>query len=103
MFVRPSTRGCLAKLQSYLSSNSYWIPIYNRSSMGLQYVSMLSQADTVRLTVPAQPVDATPSNALIRQCLPGRTDLIDCTWYVRRSGAGLALIDELLAREQRAG
>src|SRR6267142_4034059 len=28
--------------------------------------------------VPAQPVDATPSNALIRQCFPGRSDLFGC-------------------------
>src|SRR6267378_636306 len=26
----------------------------------------------------AQPVDATPSNALIRQCFPGRSDLFGC-------------------------
>src|SRR6267142_1988647 len=32
----------------------------------------------VRLGVPAQPVDATPSNALIRQCFPGRSDLFGC-------------------------
>src|SRR6266446_3399470 len=31
-----------------------------------------------RLTLPAQPVDATPSNALIRQCFPGRSDLFGC-------------------------
>src|SRR5882672_8517628 len=31
-----------------------------------------------RLVVPAQPVDATPSNALIRQCFPGRSDLFGC-------------------------
>jgi hypothetical protein len=29
--------------------------------------------------LPAQPVDATPSNVLIRQCFPGRTDLFGCT------------------------
>src|SRR5260370_9591970 len=29
----------------------------------------------VRFAVPAQPVDATPSNALIRQYFPGRSDL----------------------------
>ena len=28
--------------------------------------------------VPAQPVDATPSNTLIRQCFPGRGDLFGC-------------------------
>src|SRR6266481_5164964 len=28
--------------------------------------------------MPAQPVDATPSNALIRQCFPGRSDLFGC-------------------------
>src|SRR6266436_1443486 len=28
--------------------------------------------------LPAQPVDATPSNALIRQCFPGRSDLFGC-------------------------
>ena len=27
--------------------------------------------------MPVQTVDATPSNALIRQCFPGRTDLFD--------------------------
>jgi hypothetical protein len=32
----------------------------------------------VRQSVPAQPVDATPSNALIRQCFPGRSDLFGC-------------------------
>src|SRR6266850_4649970 len=32
----------------------------------------------VRLVLPAQPVDATPSNALIRQCFPGRSDLFGC-------------------------
>jgi hypothetical protein len=32
----------------------------------------------VPLRVPAQTVDATPSNALIRQCFPGRTDLFRC-------------------------
>src|SRR6267142_1200014 len=31
-----------------------------------------------RLRLPAQPVDATPSNALIRQCFPGRSDLFGC-------------------------
>src|SRR5882672_483558 len=30
------------------------------------------------ITLPAQPVDATPSNALIRQCFPGRSDLFGC-------------------------
>jgi hypothetical protein len=29
--------------------------------------------------VPAQPVDATPSNALIRQWFPGRSDLFGST------------------------
>jgi hypothetical protein len=29
-----------------------------------------------RLPVPAQPVDATPSNALTRQCFLGRSDLL---------------------------
>ena len=29
--------------------------------------------------MPAQPVDATPSNALIRQCFPRRSDLFGCT------------------------
>jgi hypothetical protein len=38
-----------------------------------------SQTGHVRLGVPAQPVDATPSNALIRQCFPGRSDLFGCT------------------------
>src|SRR5712664_3441089 len=33
----------------------------------------------VRFALPAQPVDATPSNALIRQCFPGRSDLFGCT------------------------
>src|SRR5258708_27887232 len=33
----------------------------------------------IRLAVPAQPVDATPSNALIRQCFPGRSDPFGCT------------------------
>src|SRR5713226_5008976 len=28
--------------------------------------------------MPAQMVDATPSNALIRQCFPGRSDLFGC-------------------------
>src|SRR6266852_7999981 len=28
--------------------------------------------------MPAQPVDATPSNALIRQCFPGRSALFGC-------------------------
>ena len=28
--------------------------------------------------LPAQPVDATPSNALIRRCFPGRSDLFGC-------------------------
>src|SRR5258705_8990070 len=32
----------------------------------------------VRFALPAQPVDATPSNALIRQCFPGRSDLFGC-------------------------
>src|SRR6266850_5894720 len=32
----------------------------------------------VRFPLPAQPVDATPSNALIRQCFPGRSDLFGC-------------------------
>src|SRR5208283_1193879 len=31
-----------------------------------------------RFALPAQPVDATPSNALIRQCFPGRSDLFAC-------------------------
>src|SRR6267378_5457467 len=31
-----------------------------------------------RLRLPAQPVDATPSNAMIRQCFPGRSDLFGC-------------------------
>ena len=29
--------------------------------------------------MPAQTVDATPSNALIRQCFPGRSDLFGCS------------------------
>src|SRR5260370_16494432 len=33
----------------------------------------------VRLSVPAQPVDATPSKQLIRQYFPWRTDLFGCT------------------------
>src|ERR1700691_1587226 len=33
----------------------------------------IAPRELVRLRVPAQPVDATPSSALIRQCLPGRT------------------------------
>ena len=37
------------------------------------------QDPLVRLGVPAQPVDATPSNALIRQCFLGRSDLFGCT------------------------
>ena len=32
-----------------------------------------------RLRLPAQPVDATPSNQLIRQYFPWRTDLFGCT------------------------
>src|SRR6266481_3739649 len=32
-----------------------------------------------RFPVPAQPVDATPSNQLIRQYFPWRTDLFGCT------------------------
>jgi hypothetical protein len=36
-------------------------------------------ADSCREQVPAQPVDATPSNSLIRQCFPGRSDLFGCT------------------------
>jgi hypothetical protein len=32
-----------------------------------------------RLVLPAQPVDATPSNQLIRQYFPWRTDLFGCT------------------------
>jgi hypothetical protein len=32
-----------------------------------------SSTSSVRLRVPAQPVNATPSSALIRQCLRGRT------------------------------
>jgi hypothetical protein len=31
-----------------------------------------------RLALPAQPVDATPSNALIRQYFPRRSDLFGC-------------------------
>jgi hypothetical protein len=34
---------------------------------------------SVRFGLPAQPVDATPSNALIRQCFPRRSDLFGCT------------------------
>jgi len=33
----------------------------------------------VRFQLPAQPVDATPSSALIRQCFPGRSNLFGCT------------------------
>jgi hypothetical protein len=33
----------------------------------------------VRLAVPVQTVDATPSNQLIRQYFPRRTDLFGCT------------------------
>src|SRR5580704_5958592 len=33
----------------------------------------------VRLSVPAQPVVATPFNTLIRQSLPGRSSLFSCT------------------------
>src|SRR6266404_7811434 len=36
------------------------------------------EPDNSRLTLPAQPVDATPSNALIRQCFRGRSDLFGC-------------------------
>src|SRR5882724_12318421 len=32
-----------------------------------------------RVALPAQPVDATPSNQLIRQYFPWRTDLFGCT------------------------
>jgi hypothetical protein len=32
------------------------------------------------LVVPAQTVDATPSNQLIRQYFPLKTDLSGCTW-----------------------
>src|SRR6266481_7255821 len=48
--------------------------------MGVHY----TQTDQVkglnaRLTLPAQSVDATPSNQLIRQYFPWRTDLFGCT------------------------
>ena len=33
----------------------------------------------VRFQLPDQPVDATPSSALIRQCFPGRSNLFGCT------------------------
>ena len=41
---------------------------------------MLCGADPpdFRLALPAQPVDATPSNQLIRQYFPWRTDLFGC-------------------------
>jgi len=32
-----------------------------------------------RIRLPAQPVDATPSSALIRQCFPGESGLFGCT------------------------
>src|SRR5712692_6027022 len=42
--------------------------------------SMLDRvAGSFRLMLPAQPVDATPSNQLIRQYFPWRTDLFGCT------------------------
>src|SRR6266404_1763260 len=41
-------------------------------------VAPYRQADYFRIYLPAQPVDATPSNALIRQCFPGRSDLFGC-------------------------
>jgi len=34
---------------------------------------------TAWVTLPAQPVDATPSRALIRHCLRGRTIMFGCT------------------------
>jgi hypothetical protein len=49
---------------------------------------VLDRPDVVRdawLTLPAQPVDATPSSALIRECLRGRTIC-------------LAVLDQNLAR-----
>ena len=48
--------------------------------------------------LPAQPVDATPSNALIRQCFPGRSDLFGCTWSRPSQGsvpADLTLASDL--------
>jgi hypothetical protein len=47
---------------------------------------------------PAQPVDATPSNALIRQCFPGRTHLFGCTRSKLGQGsvpADLTLVSDL--------
>jgi len=38
----------------------------------------LPKVNVVRMTVPPQPVDATPSNALIRHCFPGRSALFGC-------------------------
>ena len=41
----------------------------------------------VRFVLPAQPVDATPSNQLIRQYFPWRTDLFGCTRSKPRQGS----------------
>src|SRR5258708_28152047 len=52
----------------------------------------------VRLALPAQPVDATPSNALIRQCFPGRSDPFGCTLSKPSQGsvpADLTLANDL--------
>jgi len=39
------------------------------------------------LTLPAQPVNATPSNTLIRQCFLRRTNLFGCIWSVSSQGS----------------
>src|SRR6266481_6126268 len=43
------------------------------------YAIMFDPVPLFRLRLPAQPVDATPSNQLIRQYFPWRTDLFGCT------------------------
>jgi hypothetical protein len=48
--------------------------------------------------MPAQTVDATPSNALIRQCFPGRSNLFGCPRSKPSQGsvpAGLTLASDL--------
>ncbi len=51
----------------------------------------------VRLALRAQRVDATPSNALIRQCFPGRRDLFGCPQS--RPSQGSAPADLTLASD----
>jgi hypothetical protein len=67
------------RLERVVSLGAYRIPL----ETGLLIPSGKSRNRTLessfRLTLPAQPVDATPSNQLIRQYFPWRTDLFGHT------------------------